>query len=101
MKYIVFEHELTPGVKQEVPVIFPLDLPHADVAAVMQVLLKGPSKRVVSAGEVIFDSAPRCFGNSTSLDKQSRGHVDGSLCYFHDIKHGLTDDRKDKSPNNG
>ena len=89
MKYVVIARDLTSGRRQELPFIFPEDVTHADMAALLGTLLQGVDARVVAAGEVLFNSSPCCFGRCTSLDKPSRHQFDEHLIRFHDCRHGL------------
>lgn len=104
MKYIVAVRTIG-QVRQEFPVIFPDDILHADMdEAVKAMLLALPLPRgahidkTVAAGFVIFDSAPRCFGQSTGLDLASRGTVDGTLFHTYDSTNGI---KSLATPNHG
>lgn len=101
MKYVVLARDLSPGRRQELPFIFPEDVRHADAVAVLRALFQGVDARVVSAGEVLFNSAPCCFGRSTSLDKFSRNQFDEHLIQSHDCRHGLICNDQSKEPTNG
>lgn len=101
MKYIVLARDLAPGRRQELPFIFPEDMSHGDVAIVLRALFQGVDTHVVSAGEVLFNSAPCCFGRSTSLDKFSRNQFDEYLMQSHDYQHGLIGNEQTPEPTNG
>lgn len=95
MKYIVVSRTVG-NLRQEFPVIFPDDLLHADMEAAAKLMVEmlpmpkdahiGPT---VAAGFVMFDSAPRCFGQSTGLNLASRGTEDGLLFHTYDSTHGI------------
>lgn len=90
MKYIVLSRSLPSGRKQELPFLFPEDVPYDDMLDVLIKLFRGAG--VVAAGEACFASAPRCYGGSTALDKRSREQYDGLLVQLHDFRHGLSDE---------
>lgn len=92
MKYVVLRHTLADGLVQDIPVIFPRELEHADVAAVMAVLLKGSGPNVVAAGECQLDAAPWCMGESLRLGVPSRRNADSRLIFMHDRDHGVVHD---------
>ena len=91
MKYIVLARDLASGRRQELPFIFPEDVPHAEMLSLLRHLSWDASMNVVSAGEVAFDSSPRCSGRSPSLDRESRGQLDAHLIQSHAFRHGLVD----------
>ncbi len=97
MKYVMFE--TTPqndGEPRFIPVIFPKELVHAEVAAAIGHVLKrqgvGPFC-VRSAGEVTLsldDGAVRCGGESETLKAKSHAD-DADIIQMHDYCHGRTD----------
>lgn len=103
MKYLVLTRVLPSGRKQELPFLFPDDVPHADMLAALNVVYFGAASQVVSAGEAGFDAAPRCYGGSASLNLISRGADDGLLFQLHDINHGISNNNQleDGQPRNG
>lgn len=91
MKYIVLARDLASGRRQELPFIFPEDVPHAEMLSLLNHLSWNAGVRVVAAGEVTFDEPPRCSGRSHSLDRASRGQVDADLIRSHAFRHGIVD----------
>lgn len=91
MKYIVLARELPSGRRQELPFIFPEDVPHAEMLSLLRHLSWDASMNVVSAGEVAFGAPLRCSGSSMSLDRASRGPLDADLIQSHAFRHGLVD----------
>ncbi len=89
MKYIVLAHDFSSGKTQELPILFPAELAHAEVAAALMHLLPGNDPRVVAAGDARLDAAPRCSGRSDLMEIWSRTYIDGLLFFTHDIHHGL------------
>ena len=93
MKYVVIRRTLG-TVVQEFPVIFPDDLPHRDVAeAIGFVVSRLPPKDTVvngpvSAGQVIFEKAPHCYGWSAGLTLDSRP-TDSTLIFTMDSTNGI------------
>lgn len=94
MKYIMFEvvsGSSKPPFKRKIPVIFPSNLCHDDVASAFRTCLKknGSTKvRPVSAGD--FDVATgKCFGKSTSLKLAANSDEDSRIIATYDCTHGV------------
>lgn len=88
MKYIALRVELD-GMSQEVPVVFPKQFVHADIAAAMNSVPGLENATVVSAGECRVNA--RCSGHSSTLNVSSRGDTDSTLINVNDYCHGFTD----------
>lgn len=86
MKYVMFAIQVA-GVTQNVPVVFPNSLVHADVA---KALLAGPLKGYtpVSAGEGLI-SSEALHGKSTTLGLVARESLDTVILNTNDYLHGL------------
>jgi len=86
MKYIMFEKSV-PGGVQRIPIIFPDQLVHVDVAeAIQNIIGKG---RPVSAGSLavhVFSVS----GESTTLGLKHNPEDMGTICLW-DYFHGLVD----------
>ena len=63
MKYIMFQD--CNG--RKIPIIFPKNLVHQEVAEALEDLVVGSAGRIVSAGEISFEVI-RCFGKSETLE---------------------------------
>jgi hypothetical protein len=85
MKYVIFH---IPATDQQMPVIFPTMLVHADVGKMLAKAFPFPVVPV-SAGEVHFESAGAvCSGASETLQLSSR-EQDASIIDTLDYRHGL------------
>lgn len=99
MKYIVLRRTLGKGkdpMLQDIPIIFPEQLIHADVAAALTAP-DGPLEgaTAVSAGDLpsfSFSTKPFCGGKSTTLNLESRGESDDALIRQMDYFHGIVND---------
>lgn len=89
MKYIVFQHDIA-GIKQEIPIIFPNNLVHLEVAKALTKVIG--SSRIVAAGE--FSStdieADSIGGESTTIGIKSRKMQDKKLIWGIDYTQGLS-----------
>lgn len=84
MKYIVFK--VNKPIKREIPVIFPDEFVHSDVAAMF--MQNRPSMKVVAAGDM-SSLTMVCSGKSETLKKKSRGITDMNLITTYDYLHGI------------
>lgn len=93
MKYIVFSVELDEGHTKEIPIIFPNDLVHEDVAkSFKRVLFRNFEDQeisVISAGFINVGLVLSCHGRSETLGIASRGAADETLINRYDYMHGL------------
>jgi hypothetical protein len=93
MKYVVVELELGKGnekTTKRVPLIFPNDLIHADMARVLEhecIRTFGVKAKTVSAGTIDID-VESVSGESVSLGLKSRGS-DKQLIDMYDYFHGM------------
>jgi hypothetical protein len=92
VKYIMFEVESN-DIVIKVPVIFPAMLVHADVARVMEPVIRKTYQdkrkvRAVSAGEVSPLDMGATYGKSDTLGLESHEH-DGSTIAMYDYHHGV------------
>jgi len=91
MKYIVLQIRNGETVR-EWPIIFPDMIVHSDIANVIQkhLYLQNQDSRVIAAGLVsFFGSQVRCFGESETLNIESRGNEDAKLIKMFDYLHGI------------
>ncbi len=94
MKYIVLKTNINGKIVREVPIIFPKDLIHSDVAEHMMHMIIVSNKHtpihveVVSAGFIHVDEVV-CSGKSETLDIKSRKEVDDKLISEYDFQHGF------------
>lgn len=89
MKYIVWRTTVA-GARRDLPVLFPDELVHKDVAESLRCLLydlTDGEPEVVAAGFARVDSVV-CTGKSETLDKASRGSADKKLIESFDLMHG-------------
>jgi hypothetical protein len=88
MKYIIYTRDYF-GVRQEIPIIFPNQLVHLEVAKALKSVVG--SSKIVAAGE--FSSlnidSDGFIGKSTTIGIRSRGKRDGKLIAMFDYKQGL------------
>lgn len=102
-KYIMFETHVRgsdSGMVQQIPIIFPGDLVHADVAQAMQRVFHQMRReaRPVSAG-MLRVNAMYVNGMSETLSLKSRGEFDEIIINTHPHMHGLGfDDDHEASP---
>lgn len=91
MKYVMLRRKYTDGLIQDIPIIFPNMLVHADVAiAIRDVMYKyWPDIEIVRAGEYNISSS-ETSGSSESLELTS-AIKDGDLILGHDYFHGLSE----------
>lgn len=94
MKYIVIRRRFN-TVTQDLPIIFPDDLLHADVAAAIKSLVdtlpvppNATTEGVTSAGFIKFDTTPVTFGMSAGLGIAAKAD-DGALVMNHDFTNGI------------
>lgn len=90
MKYVVFKTVVN-GVERELPVIFPEELVHAQVAARLERLINESgdgSAQVVAAGMIRVDSVV-CTGRSETLSRNSRGSRDKKLIEEFEVTRGF------------
>jgi hypothetical protein len=89
MKYIIYIRDYC-GVRQELPIIFPNQLVHLDVAKALKGVVG--SSKIVAAGE--FSSAdinPNGFGGSSeTIGIKSRGKKDGRIVSSFDYLQGMS-----------
>lgn len=90
MKYIVLACRMTNDATLELPVVFPNNLVHREVADALvpcvQKHFPGKAVTVVSAGEIsstVFGS-DMCHGRSDTLNMNSRGAEDDALLMMND-----------------
>ncbi len=80
------------GFDRHVPIIFPSQIVHSDIANEITDLLEAKYKaeniEVVSAGECNVTSTG-CSGNSETLEKISRGDEDRNVINTMDYFHGM------------
>lgn len=92
MKYIVLEIK-NGDTKREWPIIFPDMMVHRQVADIVQNHLAVDCKlnsRIIAAGSVsFFGGEVRCFGESETLNIESRGSEDAKLIKMFDYLHGI------------
>ena len=92
MKYIVLEIK-NGDTKREWPIIFPDMMVHRQVADIVQNHLAVDCKlnsRIIAAGSVsFFGGEVRCFGESETLNIESRGKEDEKLIKMFDYLHGI------------
>lgn len=89
MKYIVFEIK-TGRVSIEMPIIFPNNFVHSEVAKVMSKIDLLKNAEIVSAGEVSSTNiAGPFFGKSETLKVESRKGIDEDMVRMHDYFSGL------------
>lgn len=92
MKYIIFRIDQAAGLAREVPVVFPNNLVHVEVAHSMRACLlrhfEGSVIREVSAGDFILPDCT-CSGESSTLKLISRGQQDRHLIMTYDYMHGI------------
>lgn len=90
MKYIVFKRKIgNNGLEQCLPIVFPHELVHADVAKVVKSLRGMEAATPISAGDVTFRLGAHCNGSSITLNLESRGHDDSVLIDGYDYFHGF------------
>jgi hypothetical protein len=94
MKYITMQVSNKKGLRLAIPIVFPNILVHAQVAAVLKVLLNeqfpGHHVKALSAGEVnSADMHVEAHGESTSLKLKARPE-DTSLIIGNDYGAGFT-----------
>lgn len=93
MKYIMFERPLGKGVGgslvQKVPIIFPNDLTHSEVAKALLTMKELEGAHPTSAGQVTFNNAQVSF-NSSTLNLSSKPE-DSELIQLMDHFHGITE----------
>lgn len=87
MKYIMFERELTEGVVQLVPIIFPDFLVHDEVSAIIRRDPQMINAKPVSAGDITLDGVV-CSGASETLQVAAQKH-DGHTITSYDYLHGI------------
>ena len=89
MKYVIYQRNYC-GMKQEIPIIFPNQLVHLDVARVLSKVIG--SSKIIAAGE--FSSmdigGERFGGTSTSIGIGSRGKMDAAVISNFDYFQGLS-----------
>ena len=75
-KYIVYLYK-----NQEIIIIFPELLQHSDMANSLKVSIKD----IISAGFIRLNSDKElcCYGESISLDKESRHEIDSKIASFY------------------
>lgn len=92
MKYIVLQIRHGETVR-EWPIVFPDMMVHSRVADSVKILLSrhhGQDSRVIAAGSVsFFGGEVRCFGESETLNIESRGSEDAKLIKMFDYLHGI------------
>ncbi len=92
MKYIVVEIK-NGETKREWPIIFPDTLVHRQVADIVQdhlaIDLKQDSKAIAAGSISFFGGKVRCFGESETLNLESRGKEDEKLIKMFDYLHGI------------
>ena len=88
-----FSIELDKYLTKEIPIIFPDELVHEDVAnSLHHVLLEHYGQKensVISAGFISVGLILSCHGRSETLGIESRGIVDETLIRQYDYMHGL------------
>ncbi|OCJ46351.1 hypothetical protein [Serratia sp. 14-2641] len=90
MKYIMLR--VDKPMAREIPIIFPDNLVHADVANAMRMLVAYPgmaNATVVSAGYCNLNLSVECHGKSTTLNVSSRETDDNIVINTYDYTHGL------------
>ena len=86
MKYIMFKRQLESGITQKLPVLFPSELVHADMAKAVLALDGMEKAEAVSAGE--WSPIGGCSGRSETLKLKS--HIsDTAIIVMHDYYHGF------------
>ena len=87
MKYIMFERELTEGVTQLIPIIFPDFLVHDEISAIIRRDPQMMNAAPVSAGDIDL-GVVLCTGNSETLQMPAQkddAHVISSYDYLHGV----------------
>lgn len=89
MKYIIYKRTYC-GVEQEIPIIFPNQLVHLDVAKALKDVVG--SSKIIAAGEFssLNISAENFNGASQTIGIKSRGDRDGKLIQTFDYMSGLS-----------
>jgi hypothetical protein len=89
MKYVMLQTQIG-DMKQAVPIIFPKQLNHIDVADAIRKLEGMENAQVVSAGEC--NVRGQCGGRSPTLSLDSRGKEDDEIINTIDYMQGLIED---------
>lgn len=92
MKYIILEIK-NGDTKREWPIIFPDMMVHSEVANIMQQHIEFvnamPCKRIAAGSVSFFGGEVRCYGESETLNLESRGVEDEKLIKMFDYLHGI------------
>ena len=93
MKYIMLEIPYTGGIRQKIPIIFPDQLVHEDVAEHMKLMIFRSMAKIagpVSAGFIDLGSEIACHGDSETLRLHSLEDLDAGVIRTYDYLHGLS-----------
>lgn len=86
MKYVVLK-ETRGHVEREIPVIFPNQLCHSDIAELVSNAEGVAGTHVVAAG--FCNVSVKCSGNSESLNIGNRASLDDDMINTYDYTHGI------------
>ena len=89
MKYIVLEIRIADQYKREWPIIFPDMMVHKQVADIIQDHLAIDSRAIAAGSISFFGEQIHCFGESETLNLESRGKEDEKLIEMFDYLHGI------------
>lgn len=98
MKYVILEIPIgKSGLLRDVPIIFPEELVHSDVANLMARCPGMATARPIAAGflsSMSVGGTGACYGESESLGKlKSRGQIDDQLISMMDYTHGVKESK--------
>lgn len=88
MKYIMLQRKLGNNITQRIPIIFPSDLVHEDVAKYCKKIEQLQDTVIVSAGD--YDIVSHiCSGKSETLGIKSDLDKDSAIIFSYDYLYGI------------